>query len=119
MIAGYFDDHEHPILEITVIGEDSQVKVPALIDTGFDGYLSLPIPVAMSLGLKLIDSALIVLADGSTKTELLFRATVSIGGEKRQARTFLTSGETALIGTQLLKDFTLSIDFPQRKLSLS
>lgn len=119
MTEGYFNDNEHPILEITVTGEDSQVEIPALIDTGFDGYLSLPIPVAMSLGLKLIDSALITLADGSKKTELLFTTKVSLEGKESRARTFLTAGETALIGTQLLKDFTLSIDFPQKKISLS
>lgn len=97
---------------------DSKINVPALIDTGFDGYLALPISTAMSLGLKLIDTVIITLADGSTRQELVFGGKVKIGDESKISYILLTAGETALVGTQLLKDFTLSIDFPDREISL-
>lgn len=118
MIKGYFDNSGNPRLNIEVSGIDKQTNLSALIDTGFNGDLSLPVPIAISLGLKLIYSTEVILADGSTKSELLFAGGVMLAGKTTEAYIFLTGGEDALIGTNLLKKYTLKIDFAQQKIEL-
>ena len=41
------------------------VEIDAIIDTGFDGSLCLPVPIAIQLGLELSCSQVVELADGS------------------------------------------------------
>ncbi len=54
-----------PMLTLKVIGKGgNEVSLEGILDTGFDGFLCLPIPVAVSLGLELIDA---------TDTELAVR----------------------------------------------
>ena len=46
-----------------------EIAVDAVIDTGFDGYLCLPVQLAIQLGLELSGSIKVELADGSIKRE--------------------------------------------------
>lgn len=67
----YFDPNGRPIVEIEVsnpLGWKRTVK--ALIDTGFDGFLSLPILEAFPIGLLLRGTMPVTLADGSTQQTL-------------------------------------------------
>jgi hypothetical protein len=61
----------------------------------------------------------IELADGTQKPELVFTGTVRFLGRSRRVRIFLTNSEDALVGTDLLADGRLNIDFPTGKVKLS
>lgn len=50
---GYVDELNRPRLTINVIGDRAEAKLDALIDTGFDGSLCLPLSIAVQLGLEL------------------------------------------------------------------
>jgi predicted aspartyl protease len=63
-MRGFFSEGK-PKLELTVIGLDSKIEVPALIDTGFDGTLMLSLPTALQIGLRLSNMVQVELADGS------------------------------------------------------
>jgi len=47
----FFDPSKHPKIKLTVRGNRKTGILEALVDTGFDSYLSLPINVAILLGL--------------------------------------------------------------------
>jgi predicted aspartyl protease len=54
------------VAELALVGAAGQVKHgEAVIDTGFNGFLSLPPAVTALLGLPLADNETVVLADGS------------------------------------------------------
>lgn len=111
MITGFVDPYGHPLVEVEVSGLKREEKTLALVDSGFDGELCLPIEVAIPLGLELCGMESIELADGSVKNELLFSGTIQWEGKWRDVKVWLTSAGQALIGTELMLDRLLTIDF--------
>lgn len=107
-----------PRTDITVGGSRGSASIPAVIDTGFDGYMCLPVQIAERLGLELTGRTVAVLADGSEKLDLLFSGWVEFLGRRRTVEICLTTDE-ALIGTGLLADCDLAIDFVSGSVQLS
>jgi predicted aspartyl protease len=77
---GYLDNDGHPRLTIRIKGTHPTAKTvtDALIDTGFTGFLMLPIVQALPLGLALYGTGDYTPADGSTVTNFLADGEVSI-----------------------------------------
>lgn len=98
------------LVEIEVVGLRASTPVEAVIDTGFDGELSLPLDIAVPLGLELAGTEWVEYADGRVERELWFWGAVSFLGETKQVRISLTDSEDALIGMALLTGCTLFID---------
>lgn len=107
-----------PRIDLLVFGSREQISISAIVDTGFDGYLCLPTSVAVRLGLELVSEGLIELADGRTQKQLVFLGTVEFMEEVQPVMIYLTDSEDALIGTRLLDDCVLTIDFPRRSIEL-
>src|SRR6266404_5733701 len=81
---GYFDKRGNPMLEVVVSGPSStQKKFDAIIDTGFTGFLLLPMREAHALHLSFTGVLPVQLADGSTHDTFRAEATIAIGEKKR------------------------------------
>ncbi|HLA64539.1 MAG TPA: hypothetical protein VK610_08920, partial [Rhodothermales bacterium] len=66
MIQGVVNDRLEPILALRVRGPSgSEEEVEAVLDTGFDGALSLPTEIIERLGLEWQRRGYALLADGS------------------------------------------------------
>ncbi len=111
--------NQSPYIEVTVIGNRGQMGIVALIDTGFDGCLSLPMEMGVVLGLELNDMVEYELADGTVNTELVFIAQVDWEGETKEIDVILSSSDEALIGTELLEGKSLNIDFRTEEVIIS
>ena len=74
----------HPVIKIKVWGltEQFSAEFEALLDTGFTGFLSLPLTAALPLGLTLMSTATYTLADGSSTTSLLAIGTIDYEGQQ-------------------------------------
>ena len=118
MIIGFFDESGHPKIEIRVIGRREDVTITPTIDTGFDGQLCLPVEIAIQLGLELVSRVSVELANGSSQKTLVFSGTIEIGNQEVEAEIILTESDDPLIGTGLLKDMVLNIDFRERKVEI-
>ena len=116
-MKGFFSDGK-PKIELTVTGLDNKIRVPALIDTGFDGALMLSLPAALQIGLRLSNMVQVELADGSIKKEFVFEAKVMLDGETFPVDILLTSSEESLLGTALLRDRSLTMDFSRQLIKL-
>jgi clan AA aspartic protease len=100
-----------PTVDLKVIGSRSVVPLTAIIDTGFNGDLCLPTAVAVRLGLELVSEVEVELADGTRQAQLVFAGSVRFLGRKRPVYVHLTNSEDALIGTGLLAECRLYVDF--------
>ncbi len=116
-MRGFFSDGK-PKIELTVTGLDAKIKVSALIDTGFDGALMLSLPAALQIGLRLSNMVQVELADGSIKKEFVFEAKVVLDEETVPVDVLLTSSDESLVGTALLQNQSLMIDFKHQTISL-
>lgn len=108
-----------PTADLEIIGSRGSMPITAIIDTGFDGYVCLPTSIAVQLGLDLVSQGSVELADGTVKSELLFAGSVRFLGATRAVQVYLTDSEDALIGTSLLADCRLLIDFRAGTVRLS
>ena len=116
-MRGFYSDGK-PKIELTVTGLDAKIKVSALIDTGFDGALMLSLPAALQIGLRLSNMVQVELADGSIKKEFVFEAKVVLDEETVPVDVLLTSSDESLVGTALLQNQSLMIDFKHQTISL-
>lgn len=107
-----------PKTDVEVGGTRRTVALKAIVDTGFDGDICVPLNVAVTLGLELKGTGFMELADGSQRQELVFSGSVQLLGETRAVAILLTNGEEALVGTDLLADCRLTVDFPADKVRL-
>jgi len=114
----FFDSNKHPKTKLTVGGSKKTGILQAIIDTGFDGYLSLPINVAILLGIELIGVEPVQYADGRTSQELVFSVKVNFYGKEKIVPSTLTASSEALAGTSLFSEYELTINFPKQKIFL-
>lgn len=98
------------IVSITVSGARTSACLEALVDTGFNGDLCLPLETAVVLGLELRGYHNVQYADGRVEEELRFRGEVQLLGHTQRANIMLTKSDEALLGMGLLKGHTLFID---------
>jgi len=113
LIRGYFDARSQPRVAVTARGARREVALDAVIDTGFNGFLCLPVAVAIGLGLELFGTQQAELADGAIKKELIFLGQAGFAGQPSQyGEILLTESEDALIGVEFLAQDRLEIDFP-------
>lgn len=101
-LEGYFDNYGQPRVGITVAGLHEEIALEAVIDTGFDGDLCLPIQVGIELGLKLKGITRVELADGTIKQELVFAGTAQLGRKRKDVSILLSESDDALLGTNML-----------------
>jgi len=98
-----------------VVGRDNKPTqmVEALIDTGFTGFLSLPLSMIESLGLPWIFSDSVTLGDGSEVIFQMYRATVIWDGQFKVVDVAASESEP-LLGMGLLYGFKLQLEAIER-----
>ncbi len=79
-----------------------------MIDTGYNGYLTLPLGLVAELGLPVVGDGEATLADGSEAVFDVHSVTVLWDGQPRDIEADATGG-TPLVGMMLLDGHDLSI----------
>lgn len=83
-VTGSFNNSGSPVIEIGVSGPVTKpTKFTAMVNTGFSGFLLLPILEAFPVGLILRGTIPITLADGSTQTKLTCLGEVHFDGKSQ------------------------------------
>ncbi|MEH2158371.1 clan AA aspartic protease [Nostoc sp.] len=95
---------------ILCLPELLNIEIECVVDTGFEGLLTLPSAVINELGLPYIARIDANLADNSNIAVNVYLATILWNGVEREVAV-LGMGRRPLIGTALLEDYHLSIDF--------
>lgn len=105
---GYFNSSGLPAIKIRVSGAYPQVSkdIDAVIDTGFDGFLSMPLVKAFPLGLPLAGASSITLADGKLHEKMIAMCNVLLGDQNRSGMVILEpASRDVLIGMTFLNIF--------------
>jgi len=118
MVEGYVNEYGQPVVEITVVGSRGSITIDAILNTGFDGDVCLLTQAAIQLGLELAATQLIELADGTRKRELVFAGKGIFGRKERAIEIILTEARDTLMGTRLLAEKILEIDFAKRTVEI-
>jgi len=109
MITGIVTAYRQAIIRLTVRGPEGQEQeIEAVIDTGFDGSLTLSPPLIAALGLVWRRRGRALLADGSESLFDIHEAIVVWDGEPRRIAVD-TADIDPLVGMSLLYGFELTV----------
>jgi clan AA aspartic protease len=114
MLQGRLREDGQAIVELEIVCRDGSSRtVPAVIDTGFNGQVSLSRQVVNKLDLPLTYEGTIEveLANGNVIEEDIYSGTVRFDGQEVVAEIILTDAADTFIGTGLLTGKVLQINF--------
>jgi len=110
VIEGFVNSNLEAVVTLPLQGPAGRtLEVDAVIDTGFNGYLTLPPMLVADLGLPVVGDGEAVLADGSETAFDVYGVTVLWNGQSRFVETGAV-GVDPLVGMSLLDSHNLSID---------
>jgi clan AA aspartic protease len=114
MITGIVNAHLEATLRLTLRGPNGHTRsVNAVVDTGFDGRLTLPPALIGYLGLAWDRRGRAILADGSESVFDIFVGVVVWDRRKREIPIH-EADTTPLVGTALLAEYELKAEFRSR-----
>ncbi|GBE96471.1 clan AA aspartic protease [Microcystis aeruginosa NIES-298] len=109
MMRGYVNQNYEAMLSLVVRNGDKLKSITAVIDTGFTGFLSLPIATIRELELSWSYRDRATLGDGSEVLFDIYDGMVIWGGQYREIE--INAAETEpLIGMSLLRGYRLQVD---------
>jgi clan AA aspartic protease len=112
MMQGYVNQNYEAMLSLVVRNSDKLKSITAVIDTGFTGFLSLPIAAIRELELSWSYRDRATLGDGSEVLFDIYDGMVIWGGQYREIE--INAAETEpLIGMSLLRGYRLQVDTVQ------
>jgi clan AA aspartic protease len=95
---------------IICLSSGLNLEIECVVDTGFQGFLTLPSAAIAQMGLPYAARIDANLADNSSVATDVYWASILWNGIEREIAV-LAMGQRPLIGTALLENYHLSIDF--------
>ena len=110
MIQGAVNSHLEAVIWVKVFGATGlKADIEAIVDTGYDSYLTLPYQAISALGLPPYAPAEVTLADGRVEVMELFERSVEWEGQRLPIPILRTNGD-AIVGMALLTGNRLTVD---------
>ena len=119
-MIGAVDDRRRALLDVPISDQldGAYTNVTTWIDTAFDGHLVFPSKLIETLNLESLAETEAILADGSKVTLETFVCFVDWFGMRVPLQVVANEGRFPLLGTGLLEQRVLHIDYAKKKLSL-
>ena len=119
-MIGFVDQSGRALLDVRISSNvnGEYIAVTTWIDTAFDGHLVLPLELIRELELDSLAQTEAILADGSRVTLEAFFCYVDWFGKRRPIQIIANDGRFPLLGTGLLEERILHIDYPRKAVTL-
>ena len=114
MISGTVNQNGVPEVTIQVAGQ----SWPAIIDTGFNGDLELPVALFPILSPVFRGRIQSLLAAGQNIVQDYYDVNFPFDGRTLSAEATFTPSAEVLIGTHFLRAYRLAVDFPAQTVEL-
>lgn len=110
MIIGQVNPRTEAVIPVTIQNNTGRTQtLDAIIDTGFSGYISLPLVTITALQLTYAQSRIFSLGNNARVNFDLYEAVLEWEGQERDVLV-LASEAHPLIGMSLLKGYRITID---------
>ena len=120
-MKGRVDENKRALLSVDVQSKltGDAASIDAWIDTAFDGHFVFSTALIEELGLETLVETEAILADGTKVTLETFVAYLDWFGNMVPVQVVANDGEFPLLGTALLGDRCLLINYRQRSVELT
>ena len=116
--TGSFDNGT-PSLKFSLGGVGGEKEFTAVIDTGFSGFVSMPMIQAFPLGLPLYGTTTVTLADGKSQAKLVAHGKAQLSDKIQFGLVILEGGSSdVLIGVDFLRRFGLALLVMKARIAL-
>lgn len=109
MLRGRITPEREAIVELEIHGDDHRVRIEAIIDTGYDGFLTLPRSIIDELSLPFLGPARTTLGDGNEARLDVYLARVLWQDDLTDVLV-LDSDSVPLVGMAMLRGSRLTMD---------
>jgi clan AA aspartic protease len=119
-VNGTVDENLRALIDISISANSGSNKRPVKvwIDTAFNGGLVIPHTEIESLGLKEASSTPAILADGQMVNLTTFTCYQEWFGNEYRTQVVANDGEFPLLGTMLMAERSLAIDYKLKTVTL-
>jgi clan AA aspartic protease len=114
MIRGFVNENDEPLVPIALLLKNKPRRFQAVLDTGFNGYLSVPEAIVRRSGWYFAGYEEYEIATGDRVRERVYLGEVVFDRRRFTTHVVTSRAEDILMGTRLLSDRTLHIDFKRR-----
>ncbi len=118
MLQGYVNAHGEPIVRLSLILYSRAVKVSAVIDTSFNGYLSVPRRFAQRSGWLYFGKEDFEIATGESVAQSIYVGQIIFNRVRLMVYAVVTDSKDVLIGTRLLEHDILAINFRTKRVTI-
>ena len=119
MIEGFVNDFDEPIVEIDFkLSGGGLTRIDSVVDTRFNGYISLPTGLIETCKWEFLGTEEYELANGDVAMEKVYLGKVVFDGEEVLVFSLANRSRDALIGTKLLRNRILRVDFKATKVTI-
>lgn len=118
MIRGRINTQGEPFVPLMVHGPRTR-RIEAVLDTGFTGHLCLARRHRREMHLTAVGAVETELADGSRTMQRVYLGQVTFAGDRRQVFVMLTKSKDSLLGTALLLNRRVHLDFRTQVVSVA
>ena len=119
-MIGNVDEHGRALLDVSVASRAEGLfsSITAWLDTAFDGHFVFSLSLISELELESLVETEAILADGSTVQLDTYLCYIDWFGERMPVQVIANEGRYPLLGTGLLENRVLHIDYVKRELRL-
>lgn len=119
-MIGHVDDHNRALIDVSVrrTSHSQGSGVLAWIDTAFDGHLVFPMSLIKKHKLESLVDTEAILADGRKVTLETFVCYLDWFGKVIPLQVIANDGKLPLLGTGLLENRVLHVDYANKHLTL-
>lgn len=114
MIRGFVDENDEPIISITLALGKGPKRFQAVLDTGFNGYLSVPQSIALRSNWYFAGYEEYEIATGEQIKERVYLGKVLFENRRLIIPIVTSRSQDLLVGTKLLSGRELHVDFSKR-----
>ena len=120
-MIGTVDERGRALLDVRISNKlkGEYTAVTTWLDTAFDGHLVLSLELIKELGLDSLVETEAILADGSRVCLETFVCCVEWFGERRLLQVIANEGRFPLLGTGLLEQRVLQIDYRMKTVTVN
>jgi clan AA aspartic protease len=118
MLKGRVNRHGEPVISIQLILRNRPANLTAVIDTGFNGYLSVPRRLLVRSKWLAIGTEKFEIATGALVEQEIYLGEAIFDGQRGPVYSVATEAKDILIGTKLLRGKTLVVNFRTKQVTV-
>jgi clan AA aspartic protease len=118
MLKGRVNRHGEPVISIQLVLRNRPSNLTAVIDTGFNGYLSVPRRLLVRSKWLAIGTEKFEIATGALVEQEIYLGEAIFDGQRGPVYSVATEAKDILIGTKLLRGRTLVVNFRTKQVTV-